>query len=77
MIPARQDIKCRRDAMLCVSFIHYIVPIEFIRHKKDNLVFKIYPDYNHSFAIPPHNNNEKGKQCFMDVFEEFVKFVEQ
>ncbi len=54
-----------------------LIPIEFIRHKKDNLVFKIYPDYNHSFAIPPHNNNEKGKQCFMDVFEEFVKFVEQ
>jgi len=54
-----------------------LIPIEFIRHKKDNLTFKIYPDYNHSFAIAPKNENEGWRSEIMTVFEDFMKWVEQ
>lgn len=54
-----------------------LIPIEFIRHKKDNLTFKIYPDYNHSFARPPKNEKEEWSWEFMNVFEDFMKWVEQ
>jgi predicted esterase len=54
-----------------------LIPIEFIRHKKDNLTFKIYPDYNHSFAKPPKSEKEEWSYEFMNVFEDFMKWVEQ
>lgn len=54
-----------------------LIPIEFARHNKSNLTFKMYPDYNHSFAKPPQNENEKLSRKFMNVFEEFMKWVEQ
>lgn len=54
-----------------------LIPIEFIRHKKENLTFKIYPDYNHSFAKAPQKENENWSWEFMNVFEEFMKWVEQ
>ncbi len=54
-----------------------LIPIEFIRHKRDNLTFKIYPDYNHSFAIAPKNKNEDWSFEFMNVFEDFMQWVEQ
>ena len=54
-----------------------LIPIEFIRHKKDNLTFKIYPEYNHSFAIPPKSENDEWSWEFMNVFEDFMKWVEQ
>jgi len=41
------------------------------------LTFKIYPDYNHSFAIPPKNENEEWSWEFMNVFDDFMKWVEQ
>ena len=28
----------------------YLIPIEFIRYKKDNLTFKVYPDLDHQFG---------------------------
>lgn len=54
-----------------------LIPIEFIRHKKDNLTFKIYPEYNHSFAIPPKSENDEWSWEWMNVFEDFMKWVEQ
>lgn len=54
-----------------------LIPIEFIRHKKNNLTFKIYPELNHSFAIAPQNENEDWNWKFMDVFQEFITWVEQ
>lgn len=53
-----------------------LIPIEFIRHRKENLTFKIYPDYNHSFAKPPENENEEWSWEFMTVFNDFMKWVE-
>ncbi len=54
-----------------------LIPIEFIRNNKSNLTFKIYPNYDHSFSIPPKNENEKRFRGFMGVFEEFLNWVEQ
>lgn len=54
-----------------------LIPIEFIRKKKDNLTFKIYPDYNHSFAKPSQNEDEEWSWEFMNVFEDFMKWVEK
>jgi esterase/lipase len=54
-----------------------LIPIEFIRSKKDNLTFKIYPEYNHSFAIPLKSEDEEWSWEFMNVFEDFMKWVEQ
>lgn len=54
-----------------------LIPIEFIRHQKNNLTYKIYPEYNHSFAKPPQNENEDWSWEFMNVFEDFMKWVEQ
>jgi len=52
-----------------------LIPIEFIRHRKDNLTFKIYPDYNHSFEKIPQNESEEWSWEFMNVFEEFINWV--
>ena len=52
-----------------------LIPIEFIRHKKDNLTFKIYPDYDHSFNKVPTNENEDWKSNWMDVFDEFIEWT--
>jgi esterase/lipase len=53
-----------------------LIPIEFIRHKKDNLTFKLYPNYNHSFAIAPQDETNEWRWEFMVVFEEFMNWVE-
>lgn len=49
-----------------------LIPIEFIRHKKNNLTFKIYPDYNHSFE----NEDDDWNSGFMKVFEDFMGWIE-
>ena len=54
-----------------------LIPIEFIRHKKENLTFKIYPEYNHSFAKPPKSENDEWSWEWMNVFEDFMKWVEK
>jgi len=54
-----------------------LIPIEFIRRKKNNLTFKIYPDYNHSFARPPKDGKGEWSWEFMNVFDDFMKWVEQ
>jgi hypothetical protein len=54
-----------------------LIPIEFIRHNKNNLTFKMFPNYNHSFVIEPQTENEDWSWEFMNVFEDFMKWVEQ
>lgn len=55
----------------------YLIPIEFIRHKKHNLTFRVYPNYDHSFNKPPKNENEQPSYQFMKVFGEFMEWVQQ
>ncbi|KIC94512.1 dienelactone hydrolase family protein [Flavihumibacter solisilvae] len=49
-----------------------IIPIEFSRHNKNNLTFRLYPDYDHSFNKVPTNETERWESHWMDVFEEFM-----
>ena len=65
---------CGRDESVPIESA-YLIPIEFIRHKKENLTFKVYPDYDHSFIIT-HENGEK-EYHWMDVFEEFIKWTNE
>lgn len=53
----------------------YLIPIEFIRHRKDNLTFKVYPDLDHGFG----KELERGKfeEHWDDVFQDFLNWVNQ
>lgn len=53
-----------------------LIPIEFLNHKKTNLTFKLYPDYDHSFNKVPNNENEEWESHWTDVFKEFLAWVE-
>ncbi|NVK66937.1 MAG: dienelactone hydrolase family protein [Flavobacteriales bacterium] len=52
-----------------------LIPIEFIRHHKENLTYKIYPNYDHGFSIPPKNETERWEQHFQSVFEAFMEWA--
>ncbi|QXP58993.1 dienelactone hydrolase family protein [Olleya sp. HaHaR_3_96] len=54
----------------------YLIPIEFIRHQKTNLTFKVYPKLDHSFAILPKSDNEVYEEHWDDVFNDFLKWCE-
>lgn len=53
----------------------YLIPIEFIRHRKNNLTFKVYPDLDHGFG----KEIESGKfeEHWDDVFQDFLNWVNQ
>ena len=63
---------CGKDESVPIESA-YLIPIEFIRNKKENLTFKVYPDYDHSFMITPENG--ETEYHWMDVFEEFIKWT--
>jgi dienelactone hydrolase len=52
----------------------YLIPIEFIRHKKSNLAFKVYPDLDHGFEKELENG--EFEDHWNDVFKEFLNWVE-
>ncbi|NVK51510.1 MAG: alpha/beta hydrolase [Flavobacteriaceae bacterium] len=54
----------------------YLIPIEFIRNKKTNLTFKVYPKLDHSFSIIPQSENEEYVEKWNEVLEEFLKWCE-
>lgn len=54
-----------------------LIPIEFIRHKKNNLTFKLYPDYDHSFNKPAKFENDQVSYEFMNVFQDFMNWVKE
>lgn len=51
----------------------YLIPIEFIRHKKNNLTFKTYPMLDHGFGKEQENGTFKNH--WQDVFEDFLKWI--
>lgn len=53
----------------------YIIPIEFIRHRKKNLTFKQYPDYDHGFVEKLENGEEIDR--FDNVSEDFFKWLKE
>ncbi len=52
-----------------------LIPIEFLKHKKNNLTFKLYPNYDHSFNKIPQNENEEWEDKWMDVFKDFLDWT--
>ena len=52
-----------------------IIKTEFIRHHKDNLTFRIYPDLDHGFETVPNTKNEEPKDRWMDIFSEFMEWA--
>lgn len=52
-----------------------IIKTEFIRHHKDNLTFRIYPNLDHGFETVPNNKNEESKDMWMDIFSEFMEWT--
>lgn len=65
---------CGKDESVPIESA-YLIPIEFIRYKKENLTFKVYPDYDHSFMIS--SVNKETEYHWMDVFEEFIKWTNE
>ena len=51
----------------------YLVPIEFIRYRKDNLTFKGYPDLDHGFGKELENG--EFEDHWNEVFEDFLNWV--
>ena len=65
---------CGKDESVPIESA-YLIPIEFIRNKKDNLTFKVYPEYDHSFMI--RSENKPTEYHWMEVFEEFIEWTNQ
>ena len=51
----------------------YLIPIEFIRQKKDNLTFKVYQGLDHGFGKELENG--KFEKHFNDVFQDFLNWI--
>ncbi|WP_378187325.1 dienelactone hydrolase family protein [Aquimarina sp. W85] len=51
----------------------YLIPIEFIRHQKNNLTFKAYPNLDHVFG--KELDNGKFEEHLNDVFTNFLNWV--
>ena len=53
----------------------YLIPIEFIRHKKDNLTFEVYPDLDHGFEKELENG--EFEDHWNDVFQDFLNWINE
>lgn len=51
----------------------YLIPVEFIRNKKENLTFKVYPNLDHSFAEKLADGSYKS--YWNAVFKDFLTWV--
>ncbi|WP_108868009.1 dienelactone hydrolase family protein [Aquimarina aquimarini] len=51
----------------------YLIPIEFIRHKKNNLTFKTYLNLDHGFG--KELKNGKFEEHWDDIFKDFLEWV--
>lgn len=68
---------CALDKNTSVLSADYI-PLEFMREKRTNLTYKIYP-YEHSFvelSKDKHGNTTGVNSHFEEVFREFTKWLE-
>ena len=51
----------------------YLIPIEFIRNKKENLTFKVYPNLDHGFEEELENG--ESKDYWNEVFTDFLYWL--
>ena len=54
-----------------------LIPIEFIRHRKTNLTYKLYPDLDHNLKIPAKDPSEEPVRKWDEIFGEFMKWSEK
>ena len=54
-----------------------LIPLEFIRNKKSNLTYKLYPDLDHSLMTVPNNSQEEPIRKWDEIFDEFIKWCEK
>lgn len=53
----------------------YLIPIEFIRKKKENLTFKVYPNLDHGFEL--ELQNDEFEDHWPEVFNDFLNWIEK
>jgi len=53
----------------------YLIPVEFIRHQKNNLTFKVYPGLDHSFKKPLEDGTFENN--WDKVFANFLNWVDE
>lgn len=53
----------------------YLIPVEFIRKRKENLTFRVYPDLDHGFVKELENG--VFKNYWNTVFQDFVNWIEE
>ncbi len=53
----------------------YLIPVEFIRHRKDNLTFKVYAGLDHMFGREMENG--KFEEHLNDVFLDFLSWIKE
>lgn len=53
----------------------YLIPVEFIRHQKDNLTFKVYPNLDHGFGKQLEDGSFEDH--WNRVFTEFLTWVDE
>jgi len=50
-----------------------LIPIEFIRHQKTNLTYKVYPNLDHSFIVVDENKNMyEWESKWNEIFKTFL-----
>lgn len=52
-----------------------LIPIEFLRFKKTNLTFQLYPNLDHGFESVPAEN-EEAQDHWMSVFKDFIDWTD-
>ncbi len=55
----------------------YLIPVEFIRKKKNNLTFKVYPNLDHSFGLAPSSEKEYYVEKWDLVLKDFLEWCEK
>lgn len=53
----------------------YIIPVEFIRHRKKNLTFRQLPNYDHNFFEITESGSKIDR--FDEVTKDFIKWLEE
>ncbi|APD05904.1 hypothetical protein UJ101_00352 [Flavobacteriaceae bacterium UJ101] len=53
----------------------YLIPVEFIRNKKNNLTFKTYLDLDHAFGKELENG--KFEDHWDDIFKDFLSWINE
>ena len=54
-----------------------VIKTEFIRNKKQNLTYRMYPNYDHNLELMSEDPNQDPEDKWMDVFYEFMRWTDK